>query len=274
MNNYEMHRIRDIRLPFIFHISKTCLPNITRIYENWHENIEILLITSGKGRITLNTNEYFVSSGDIVVANSNVLHKIAPDVDTLVYHCLIVDRSFCLSNCFDSNELWFCERFRDERIEALMCSLALEFSRPEQAARDTVRIRSFVLDIMVCLLDNYCSENVEEHRDANLMKSLKKAIGYIRAEFTKDISLDDAAKFASLSKFYFAREFRKITGYTFVEYINILRCEKAEQMLLDQNLTVAQVGEACGFQNRGYFTKTFKKYMGHTPAECKKTKYQ
>ncbi len=270
MNTYETHHIKDPRLPFIFHASTVYPPNKRDVHGNWHENIEVLLVTAGKGSITLNTAEHTVSAGDIIVVNTNVLHKVASSEIPLTYHCLIVDRGFCLSNCFDTNAFWFCESFRDRELERLINALALEFSRKEHETKDVVRIRAYVLEVMARLCSSHCSEKNAENMETSLLKALKRAIGFIRSDFSRDISLDEAAEFAGLSKYYFAREFHRITGYTFVEYVNILRCEKAQQMLIKQGMTVAEIAAACGFENRAYFTRTFKKYVGSSPSECRR----
>ena len=47
----------------------------------------------------------------------------------------------------------------------------------------------------------------------------------------EDLSLDKVADFVGISKYYFAREFRRITGYTFVTHLNMTRCEAAKELL-------------------------------------------
>ncbi len=271
MNIYETHHFKDPRLPFIFHNYMTCLPDNTNIGGNWHENIEILYIIKGTGSITLNTDKICVSSGDIVVVNSNVLHKIASDNMPLVFHCLIVDRSFCLANSFDTNDVRFAEKQNDKNIGRLMELLSTEFSNNERCISDIMRIRAYVLEIMAIMYSEYCTEHIGEHSEAHSLTCLKQAIAYIRSSFTEDLSLDTVADFVGLSKYYFSHEFRRITDHTFVEYINILRCEKAKELLLTSKLTVAEVGQKCGFQNRAYFTRTFARYTKLTPSEYRST---
>ncbi len=267
MNIYETHHFKDPRLPFIFHNASTYLPNTCDIYGNWHENLEILLVIEGSGSITLNTTEHFVDVGDIIVVNSNILHKFAAHDITLKYHCLIVDRSFCLANCFDTNELWLCEKIRDEDIEHLMQQLSLEFSKKERMIADVLRIRAFVLEVMAILCLRHVGKRSEEHRETHLMGCLKQAIGYIRSNYTNDLSLNEVAEFAGLSKYYFAHEFRRLTDYSFVEYINILRLEKAKNLLRQSQMTIAEIGKECGFENRAYFSRSFTRYVNITPSE-------
>ena len=85
------------------------------------------------------------------------------------------------------------------------------------------------------------------------------------------ITMDDVAKFVNISKYHFCRQFRKETGYTVVGYINLLRCTKAEKLILHKGFSVSQAAIACGFDNVPYFSRTFGKIMGYLPASCKKS---
>ncbi len=271
MSTYETHHLSDSRLPFIFHaISRTV--DDEYICDNWHENLELLLIRGGSGAVTLNTHMHKVAAGDIVVINSNIIHTINSDTDGIDYFCLIIDRSFCRSNFVDTNELWFDEVIHDGQIEKFMQELAQRFEVEEKQSADILAIRGEVLRIVSRLCELYCQAKGEQHGETRLLSCLKQAIGFIRSEYTRDISLDEVSEFVGLSKYYFAREFRRITGYSFVEYINILRCDRAQQLLLNSKMTVWEVGLSCGFQNRAYFTRTFARYVGSTPNEFRKEK--
>ena len=105
MKSYELHSVKDTRLPFIFHVTRMSPNHISSTDGNWHENVEILIIKEGTGVIRLNDRQHNVQSGDIIVANQNVLHKIS-SVGGMFYYCLIVERSFCVANHFDTNLLY------------------------------------------------------------------------------------------------------------------------------------------------------------------------
>jgi AraC-like DNA-binding protein len=96
----------------------------------------------------------------------------------------------------------------------------------------------------------------------------------IRSEVSRDLSLDEVAEFVGLSKYYFAREFRRVTGYTFVTYVNLMRCERAKVLLAQNKLNIGEVGRACGFSNQSYFTRTFRAYTGRLPGVYRETHLQ
>lgn len=70
---------------------------------------------------------------------------------------------------------------------------------------------------------------------------------------------------------YFNRLIRSKAGISYSEYVQKVRLEKAEKLLHTSEMTVEQVAEAVGYQNKGYFYKIFKKEFGMTPRQMRNT---
>ncbi len=270
MSTYETHIIKDSRLPFIFHRSQVNLAVDRHTAGNWHENIEILFFIEGEGIVYCDLKKIAIEAGDIVVVNANRVHSIISTSDRLVNHCLIVDRSFCIANSFDTNLLHFDEHFKDEEIADIFYTLEKNYFPRDMSERSIPLMRAYVLNIMGLLCAKHSSAELERGDEIRLITCVKQAIGLIRSEYYRDLSLDYVAEFAGLSKFYFAREFKRVTGYTFVSYVNVTRCENAKALLSDWALTLGRIGKKCGFSSQSYFTKTFKKYVGMLPEEYRR----
>ena len=270
MNIYETHTMKDARLPFIFHDSTVSSDKHRNTY-NWHENIEIIYIVSGDGAVICDGERLEVKMGDVAVINPNRLHGFVAETPQMRYYCLIIDRSFYISNHFDSNDFVFEERIRDDAVADLIESFGREWVNEESPMR-VQRLRCIALDIATRLCSDHGRYDGTPRVEARTTECIKQAIGYIRAQSDRDISLDDISAFVGISKYYFTREFRRVTGYSFVEYLNIVRCEKARQLLLDENISVGEAGRRCGFRNQSYFTRTFCEYVGETPSKYRKNK--
>lgn len=269
MSTYEAQKLTDPRLPFIFH--DTYRPNKLHVQpDNWHENIEILYFDKGEADVSLNERHIAVKAGDTVVVNSNCLHSINSSAE-LHYYCLIIHRSFCLANYFDTNLIVFEELFRDEVIAQKMAALAKEYEKPS-APFHVQLIRSLVLDICAHLCQNHSRPERVPETESHLLSCIKQALGHIHTNYNRNLSLDEIADLVGLSKFYFAREFRRVTGYTLIAYVNLIRCEKAKKLLSENRLSVGAIGEECGFSNQSYFTKIFTAYTGRRPGEYRKSK--
>jgi AraC-like DNA-binding protein len=263
VSHYENHNLENEALPFI--CKEIC--GYPEGNGNWHENIEIICILNGEGSVIHNGESFLVSEGDIVIMNSNQLHGILSRERKLTFRYLIVDRSFCLSNGFDTNNVVFNTKVRDDTVFSLMLELAELYAEDKDIPYRVPTIRYTVLKLVLLLIKKYSipADGVAlSERSANYVKH---AIEYIRASFDKDISLDDVAEFVGVNKCYLSREFHKFTGYPFVEYLNRLRCKAAQKLLEEGKMNVCEIGAVCGFQNKSYFAKIFRRYVGISPGE-------
>lgn len=263
---YEKHLLKNSRLPFIFNPVTKLLPNHSIGEMNWHENIEILSVTDGSGLIVDDTRHIAVQAGDLVVINTNHLHSVGTSNSSLAYRYLIVDRAFCLANGFDTAQICFQEHFRDETISCLIEQIAEEYKNLSQSEYGIPAIRSLILQTMTALCRNYSAGKEKIQESSHLISCIKQALGYIHSHYMEDISLDEIAEFVGLSKYYFAHEFRRVTGYTFVSYVNFTRCEHAKFLIGEGKYSLADIADACGLHDRSYFTQIFSKYVGSSPS--------
>jgi len=100
--------------------------------------------------------------------------------------------------------------------------------------------------------------------------TIRKVELFIKENFTRKITLEEVAKIAGLSQSYFSTIFKKSLGEGFPDYINRLRVEKAKIMLLETELSLFDIFNACGFKDQSWFTKTFKAFTGSTPSNYRK----
>ncbi len=267
MSQYENHHLEDAPLPFIFK-SRSERPTNHRFgSSNWHENIEIIHIIEGDGSISVNGQLLSVCKGDVVMINSNHLHALTGGENRMFHRYLIVDRSFCLANGFDSNKITFEIKIEDERVRKLMNELYSSYELPDDAPYKILTIRSLVLQLLLLLCKHHSHPSEQNDRYDRGVLYTKQAIDYIRAACDKDFSLEDVASFVGISKYYLSREFHRYTGYPFVAYVNRTRCKKAQQLLADEQLEIQEIGKRCGFENASYFARAFRRYIGMSPAE-------
>ena len=267
VSQYENHHLENAQLPFIYKTGSVRPTNHMFGSSNWHENIEILYITAGDGSISVNAQLLSVGKGDMVMINANQLHALAAGDARMYYRYLIVDRSFCLANGFDSNKIAFELKIEDDRVHTLMEALQSAYELPEDATYRTLTIRSLVLQLLLLLCKYHSHPSEQNDRYDRGAAYIKQAIDYIRAACDKNFSLEDVSAFVGISKYYLSREIHKYTGYPFVAYVNRTRCKKAQQMLADERLEIQEIGKRCGFESASYFARAFRRYIGMSPIE-------
>ena len=105
--------------------------------------------------------------------------------------------------------------------------------------------------------------NEEEASNEFLLQDIKE---YMNEHLHEDISLQDVADKMFFSTVYFSRFFKKQTGETFSNYLLRIRMEQAVK-LLEKNLKVTEISEACGYHDPSYFARIFKEYYKYTPKD-------
>jgi AraC family transcriptional regulator len=94
---------------------------------------------------------------------------------------------------------------------------------------------------------------------------LSYAIDYINTHLDQELSLDQLCAIAKLSPYHFARSFKQMTGLSPHQYIICQRVERAKKLLLEAQMSIAEVAIACGFTHQSHLNRHFKRLVGVTP---------
>ena len=92
---------------------------------------------------------------------------------------------------------------------------------------------------------------------------------YIRQNYMNRITLQDIGAFTQYNPDYAGKLFHRETGMTVSEYVNRFRLRKAQALLLDESLPIAEIAEKCGFQSVNYFSSVSRKLTGKSPRELR-----
>jgi YesN/AraC family two-component response regulator len=94
-----------------------------------------------------------------------------------------------------------------------------------------------------------------------------RALSYIENHYKEIISLESCAENVGISYTHLSRIFKKETSFSFSEYLNRFRVNKAKMFLAEKKLPIKQIVDEAGFTNYSYFFKVFKSVEGITPVE-------
>lgn len=114
--------------------------------------------------------------------------------------------------------------------------------------------------------------------DFSLSRELQKKMNWIMFEeitqYIKehyiDITIQNLVDAFHFQEDYFNRLIKLRTGMTYSEYVQQIRLGRAEQLLVTTNLTIEEISESVGYNNKGYFYKIFQEHYGMTPMKYRK----
>ena len=93
------------------------------------------------------------------------------------------------------------------------------------------------------------------------------AVQYIRKNYRANLTLEEIARQANLSKYHFIRLFKQICGCTPHEYLILTRLNRAKHLLTTTDLPISQVAREVGYRNMATFSNVFSERVGLSPSQ-------
>lgn len=119
------------------------------------------------------------------------------------------------------------------------------------------------LDDQVGVLSVFVAQNYRN----NHRLIVRRALEFIDARWSGDLTAEQVAAAVGLSPNYFSHLFKKVRGQGFKDHLNALRIEKAQALLAGGGLKVYEVAQLVGFSDYKYFSAVFKKVTGTSPTQ-------
>ncbi|WJS95850.1 AraC family transcriptional regulator [Flavobacterium johnsoniae] len=98
---------------------------------------------------------------------------------------------------------------------------------------------------------------------------LSEVFQYVNKNYKKNISLEEIAAVANMTRTSFCRMFRAKTKKNFVDYLHEIRISNACKLLLETDKSMSEIAYECGYKTASNFNKLFKKVKGITPSDFK-----
>ena len=236
---------------------------------HFHSDYEIYYLSKGHVRYIIADRIFNLSAGDIALIPSGVIHNTSYD-NELTERLLInfpgnTIQNTELLNIFSNGVIRLSEPKRFE-FESLFKKICDEKERSDAYSRDL--IISHLCEILVYLTRS-AKRTVTPKLDG-YSRIMQDAVEYINKNFSSDITLDDIARRSSLSRSFFSKKFKEVTGFGFSEYLTLVRIKAAEKLLSEGKKSITEIAFECGFNDSSYFASKFKDLIGTTPKRYQK----
>jgi xylan 1,4-beta-xylosidase len=151
-------------------------------------------------------------------------------------------------------------------LKSAVLTMAYEYT--EKKPGYEFAIRSAKNNIITALLRELEYKYIDTSNNLRLFNRINL---YLENNYAQQITLEDIGVLCHLSKYYFAHEFKRLTGISFMNYLTLFRLEKAIEMLMFSRENMTDIAMRCGFGNVRSFNRKFKEIYGKTPLEYKKS---
>ena len=175
---------------------------------------------------------------------------------------------------FNKKELKFLNNY-NVRDDSLKSMIELFYWEVQSGGKNGVQYVNNLLPL-ICnyYINNYSNFDDLQDRSFNTSKISQTEIeiidNFIIENMGQNITIEKLAERLNYSKYYFLREFKKITGITPYQYIIDKKMKKAKELLTNKNNTIVSVAFDLGFNDQSYFTNAFRTHFGLTPGQYQK----
>ena len=104
-----------------------------------------------------------------------------------------------------------------------------------------------------------------QKKNVSYSQRLETVFTYMNHNFNRQISLRDVAETVNMSEVSFSRFIKKSTGQSFIDTLAEIRLGHVSRMLIDTDMTIAEIAFCCGFNNMANFNRIFKRKKGMPP---------
>jgi AraC-like DNA-binding protein len=249
---------------------------------HWHTAIEIIMPLKFDYRVFLQNSSYSLRENDILIIPSYEPHGITvpPSAEGGKRIILMFEPAMFYSlpglpeamSVLYSPSLLTPEHTPEmhETIRPLLLAVYDEFQRNDVLGN--LAIYAKIIEVFISLVR--CRNNgdtpppdIMPRRRQKYIARMNAVFEYINKHVSEELRPEDAAGIAHLSKYHFERIFKKYTNSSFHQYLKYLRIRKAEDFLLNPELTITEAAQEAGFESIATFNRAFKEIKNCTPSE-------
>lgn len=105
----------------------------------------------------------------------------------------------------------------------------------------------------------------------NITNKVYSITTYIHNNYTEDLSLSSIAERFYVSNYYLSHQFKKVTGFTLTEYIQLTRIRNAQSLLISTNKQITEIAFLSGFSSFSQFNRVFNNFVGTSPSKFRQS---
>lgn len=249
---------------------------------HYHPEIEIVFVNEGAGKRQIGSHVSYYNDGDLICIGSNLPHCGFTDSFSNKRKETILQflPNYLGEAFFDLEEMKPIKKFLEKAKLGLVFSgktkkevgkmiEKMQHKSPIERILDSVLILKRLQESTECQLLNangfaVNAESQDNHR-------INKVMNYVQQHYKNPIPVEDIANHVNMTVPSFCRNFKKITGKTFTQFVNEYRLVHATKLLSEEQESVQNICYECGFNNFSHFNKLFKQHTGKTPTAYRKS---
>ena len=261
--------------PYFIHLEHTVGFELHR-----HPDLELNYCLKGSYDIQINSQTYTMKEGNLAIIGSLIPHAYLPSSDVLsltieVGPVFLKEYFRKFTTGTFAPVYHFGKEYSDSHFVQELQSLLFEIADACQNRADHAELLFIgnLYKICDCILHAFLIDDASSPKHENdylVIVNIEKALDFIHAHYTNDITVDDAATLTGYGKSNFCKHFKNITGDSFHHLLNRHRIETAQYLLCETTYSLSEIAPMVGFADAKILCRVFKSFTGITPGEYRK----
>ena len=227
---------------------------------HWHMEHELIACREGSAQVMLDDTMFNITQQQCIFCHSGRVHCISASPDSLLLVCLFDEKMYDpITSPFALENPVF-----EDRYGILPKLSEIRHELQNQPIFFECRTEAMIGEILV---DVFRGEPLRkaQWQFSDVITRYKQLLNHIDLEY-EHITYQNAVQFMNMSDAYFSRYFKRQAGMTFSQYLNVVRIEKAVQLLDSApTMKITDVMLRCGFNTIRSFNRVFREVTGFTP---------
>lgn len=248
-------------------------------YAHWHPEVEFVYILEGCSLVGVNNNKRLLEKGDMVILGSGDIHYFQSSHHTskiLVIQLKpeIVDNSHSWPDDIKfSSPYIYSEIVTAQHLEELK-HIIYQIMDEEKNKSDSYElfIKSHLLELCATV-SRYLPKCKTQNKYMAHPKlcHIQEILAFIEENYAKDVSMSFLSNRFRISLFHLSRLLNQFTGTNFKSYLNTLRVNAAENLIINTDAAITEIALKCGFESLRTFNRVYRQIKGHIPSYYRKT---
>ncbi|KEI77785.1 AraC family transcriptional regulator [Clostridium botulinum A2 117] len=253
---------------------------------HWHEEIEVVVVSSGAMNMSLNGVNFTLKKGEGALINSNVLHSMqivgeaGCILNSFVFHPSLI--SGAAESVFEQRyvrPILGCDTLPgipfhcgiEWQHQAVHCIQEAYKAYSKEEFGYELIVREKLSHMWYLIVKNMVSvlKNQNYNENHNIIR-IKAMLDFLHHHYEEPLELQQIAAVVNISERECLRCFQKNIRITPIQYLLKYRISVAARLLENTDISITEICNRVGFDNPSYFSKIFKRFMRFTPSDYRK----
>lgn len=244
---------------------------------HFHKTLEIIMILEGTVSVKMCYERVELIKGEFVIINTYELHSLKKISEEAVVAAVSLSQGLYSS---DESILMLANDILKKQAKAYreLSSIIWKILYAVHVEkRDSGSMDRYGYDIKKVLENNFklVMNRITGDKERSIesdysIDRLNEISDYLYLHFDEPLTLESVARELNMSKYYLSHFISSSLGISFKSLLNLVRADRAEFFILEDEMPVNEICFAVRFSSIQYFNKNFKYYFGCTPAQYRR----